>query len=193
MWQQDELDAARDSGDATEVARLLQRHPGDAQDLFGRAIRLAAAAGAAPNGGNGAGGSATAGEGSAAATDGSAVPAQQQLGAANGHEAAAPADGSPSNGGDSEAVGVQWYPYSYLAAFLARRAEFLASCAAALAAPQQPEQQQGEQQEQPEQQQGPYMQQAVATYLEALVAAARGGAVLARYRFQPATGVVAAL
>jgi hypothetical protein len=78
-------------------------------------------------------------------------------------------NGANSAGGEAkvalpEQAGWQWYVYSYLAAFLARRVEFLASC--------------GEQ----------HWAAAVDMYLAALHVAAAGGAVLARYRFSPATG-----
>lgn len=44
---QDALDAALERGDAAEVSRLLARQPGDAQDLFERALALAQSSSAA--------------------------------------------------------------------------------------------------------------------------------------------------
>ena len=228
VWAQDELDTARDRGDAAAVAALLQRREGDAQDLFERAIRLAAAScGSAA----GAGQAAAAGEQPATAVarqqadsagtgaaNGSAAAQQQQqqqqqadgdgcqAAAGNGvpqpdngsgmPAAAAENGGASSSEGSSSSVGKQWYVISYIAAFLARRAEFLASCADAGLAADVPEAQQGQpqqadgQQQRQEEEQGehPYWRQAVATYAEALQWAGRGGAVLAQYRFQPATG-----
>lgn len=227
VWSQDELDAARDRGDAAAVAALLRRRPGDAQDLFVQAIRLAAGASSDNAGAAAAGAAVAAG----------AVSEQQ----ANGHAQQAAADGGTSqpakgsgppassageNGavGSSSGSGWQWYVYSYISAFLARRAEFLASCAEAGLAAEAGEQQQQQQQigvhqpgaqqashpqpweqqpaaeqqaqqaqplgEQQAVEQHPYWQQAVATYAEALEWAAKGGAVLAQYRFHPATGAV---
>ena len=222
VWSQDELDAARDRGDATAVTALLCRRPGDARDLFEQAVRLAA----------GGGSNDAAGTAAAATADAATAGAEQQ---ANGYGQQAAAEGGApllANGSSlaaecaSENAGAshhsssggarQWYVFSYMSAFLARRAEFLAGCAeAGLSAEageqQQPDAQQAqqaqcaeqpaqeaegqqpaaEQQQQQSQQAGeqhPYWQQAVATYAEALQWAAQGGAVLAQYRFQPATG-----
>ena len=227
MWSQDELDAARDRGDAAAVAALLRRAPGDAQYLFERAIHLAAEASSSS------GSSSVAAGGELAAAV--AAPKQQ----ANGSSQQAAADGTPAqpangsslpaavdseNGGAANCSGGgarQWYVYSYISAFLARRAEFLASCAEAGLAADAGEQQQqqqpagqleeqvqqnhndmqpagqlegqqpaAEQQQQAQQagEQHPYRQQAMATYAQALQWAAKGGAVLSSYRFQPATG-----
>ena len=89
----------------------------------------------------------------------------------------------------SSGAGHQWYVFSYLAASLAWRGEFLASCAGAFEAADGWGQAQ-EQVEQAEQQQlqQPSWEQAVATSLEGLQAASRGAAVLRRYRFSPSTG-----
>ncbi|KAI7841369.1 hypothetical protein COHA_004987 [Chlorella ohadii] len=226
VWSQDELDAARDRGDAAAVAALLRRAPGDAQYLFERAIHLAAEASSSS------GSSSVAAGGELAAAV--AAPKQQ----ANGSSQQAAADGTPAqpangsslpaavdseNGGAANCSGGgarQWYVYSYISAFLARRAEFLASCAEAGLAADAGEQQQqqqpagqleeqvqqphndmqpagqlegqqpaAEQQQQAQQagEQHPYRQQAMATYAQALQWAAKGGAVLSSYRFQPAT------
>jgi hypothetical protein len=73
-----------------------------------------------------------------------------------------------SRGSDSEGCR-QWYVYSYLASLLARRAAFLASCSGM----------------------GWELQEAARqTFVAALEAASRGAAVLATYRFCPATGVL---
>jgi hypothetical protein len=204
---QDALEAARDSGDAAELARLLRRTSGDAQALFESAIQLAA--------GGGSGGedsvepAAEQVEPSATAEPAAAVEAaaggsqgQQAVWQANGTgagpSAAAPQEQSEAateaaNGTEAAGseAGHQWYVYSYLSASLAWRSEFLASCAGAFGAAGGPgqAQEQGEQGEQQHlQQQQPYWEQAVATYLEGLQAASRGAAVLRRYRFSPSTG-----
>lgn len=165
MFLQDKLDAARDAGNAPEVAWLLQRTRDDAYALFERALQLAASCGSASTAADAAEGLQQAGAVSSPA-DG---PAPQQLAAAtNGCEAALPAAGGTSsngglpaaaapssscngiasgngngnsgasssgNGNGSGGGGWQWYVYSYMAAFLARRAAFLASCADALLVP----------------------------------------------------------
>lgn len=217
VWSQDELDAARDRGDAAAVAALLCRRPGDARDLFEQAVRLAAGGGS--NAAAGAADAATAGaeqqtngNGQQAAAEGGAPP----LANSSSLAAECASDNAGASHHSSSGGARQWYIFSYMSAFLARRAEFLASCAeAGLAAEageqQQPDAQQAqqaqsakppaqqaegqqpaaEQQQQQSQQAGdqhPYWQQAVATYAEALQWAAQGGTVLAQYRFQPATG-----
>lgn len=214
MAQQDALDAAQDSGDEAELARLLQRQPGDAQELFERAIRLAGS-----EGGSSGGAGATAASGTGLANAGSSmedgssgtrngaaavVPAASAAAGIDGLQPAAAAwdavhenreqqhaqppsrePGGPGSaslattGGatSGESSGWQWYVFSYQAAWLARRAAFLASCAdAGITAGSESS--------------GPagYWEQAVATYTQALEVAGRGGAVLRRYRFAPATG-----
>ncbi len=211
MAQQDALDAARDSGDAAELARLLQRQPGDAQELFERAIRLAGS-----EGGSSGGGGVTAASGTGLGNAGSSmengssstlngatavVPAASAAAGTDGLQPAAaawdavhenreqqhaqPPAGGPGSaslattGGaaSGDSFGWQWYVYSYQAAWLARRAAFLASCADARITP-------GSESSGP----AGYWEQAVATYTQALEVAGRGGAVLRRYRFAPATG-----
>ncbi|KAL4859226.1 Acyl-coenzyme A oxidase [Chlorella vulgaris] len=178
---QDQLDAARDSGDAAQLAHLLKRRPGDAQDLFERAIRLAggtigsaaplaAAAAAAAAAAETVDGSAIAGSDAAqGGTMGEAaqLPHEECItaSAAVSQAAASSAGELCSRGSDSEGCR-QWYVYSYLASFLARRAAFLASCSGMG----------WEQQEAARQ-----------TYVAALEAASHGAAVLATYRFCPAT------
>ncbi|GAB4822004.1 hypothetical protein N2152v2_009050 [Parachlorella kessleri] len=65
--------------------------------------------------------------------------------------------------------GWQWYPYSYLGGFLARRAEFLDKCASSFPSCSQE-----------------YTQMALSSLRDALHAVATGSAVLAKYRFNPA-------
>ena len=241
---QDQLETARDAGDAAVVARLLQRRPGDPLDLFEQAIALACCAGGGGSGGHGESGvqngggilengdskltaaAHAAGGGHVAAEPAANREAAQLLGAptngaasalpaANGGSAAAAANGGGGSTSSGEGdPGLQWYVYSCVAAYLARRAEFLASCAAAQLLPagvlleqaeQQPKQeqppqqaaeQQAAEQQQQQQQQEPELApaqqgwwcQAATTYRQGLEAAGRGGGVLARYRVSPATG-----
>ena len=195
---QDALDAARDSGDAAQLARLLQRRLGDSQELFERAIRLASGGRPATGATNGSiadseGKAAQEGDGTADGrvyvalriddAGGCATVAlclnepqpqpqpppppgqQQQESASNGTLAVAAAAGSRCERSLPGEPGWMWYCHSYLAAYLARRAQFLGSC--------------GEQ----------HWDAAMDTFASALQAASCGAAVLARYRFSPSTGV----
>lgn len=169
---QDALDEALAAGDTGAVDRLLAPAPDDACALFESAV-----AGA----GGGGGGDA---EGAAGNSAAAAAPEQRQrqqqwpttqAGVASGQEQGAAAPAVPTatkGGGTAEAAaddpGWLWYPHSYLAGFLFRRAEFLARAAEALpeALPR-------------------LSDAAEAALRAALAAAAAGGGVLARYRLAP--------
>ena len=214
---QDELDAALEEGDQGRVDALLQRRPEDPQELFERAIGMAAgwgspAAGSAEAGGGGAAAGcdsagASAGQGQqggagAEAEDGAPGPMGGGLGgphdaagaaaaessradggaeagpaaasAAKVPDAAAPPAAGPAGGllaaleGGAADPGWQWYPFSVLAGYLARRAEYLAKCAAAFPADALR-----------------YSAAALGAFREALAWAAAGGGVLVKYRFSP--------
>eukprot|EP00887_Chlorella_sp_A99_P006571 scaffold3.g6571.t1 len=171
--KQDALDEALGSGSGAELGRLLARAPGDSQDLFELAIRMAAGEAAIAD--------EAAADGAVATTPGEAAEEGPPAAAANG-SAAVPAGVLPPGAVATEpscsagaaasfpAAGWQFYPYSYLSGYQHRRAEFMAKATAALPPAA-----------------AAYAAGADAALRAGLAAAAAGAEVLGRYRFVPAT------
>lgn len=147
--EQDELDAALEARNLDSVLAVLERKEDGPRALFERAIEMAAQQ-----------------------ADGGGEERSPEPGAM-AEAAEGQADENAGPAAVERTVGPCWYPYSYLAAYLSRRADFLSGrCAAAL--PDAAEALQGH---------------ALAAVREALTWCGRGGAVLAQYAFRPQTGV----
>lgn len=142
MEEQDQLDAALEAGNLDSVLALLQRKEDGPRALFERAIEMAAQHGSDEE----------------RRPDPGAAPGGQE-------EDAGPA-------AVEGCVGPCWYPFSYLAAYLGRRADFLSGrCAAAFPGAAQA-----------------LHGHALDAVREALAWCGAGGAVLSQYTYRPQTG-----